>query len=109
MKAGGIVKSKWNLVLVLFILGGCKKKGEVDDRPPPISAGKCLVDSYLGSQAQKQTCMYAGYTWTCTVNGCDRVGEAGVERPPLADAALSGSGGSGSGSAGSTLGVLDAK
>lgn len=52
--------------------------------PPPISEGKCLVDEFAGARAEKQTCIYAGYTWRCAWssnhNTCTRGGEASGER-----------------------------
>jgi hypothetical protein len=70
-------------ILFLLVLASCKKRGSI--QPPPVAAGKCLVERYEGSAAAQQTCTYGGYTWNCTYDTCNRSGEAVGERP-LVDA-----------------------
>ncbi len=70
-------------LIILVTITACKPKEKLD--PPPWTDGKCLVDSYLGRQAQAATCDYIGYRWNCKWTGdtfsCTRGPESAGERP----------------------------
>lgn len=75
--------------VALTVTTACKKQeiATPDYRPPPIAAGRCVVDTYVGTTATKQVCNHDGQSYSCAwaagTHTCERKGEAAGERPPV--------------------------
>lgn len=65
-------------VLPLLLAADCKKGPY---QAPPITDGKCVVDTFKGPVAVKQVCVFKGYNYACTDVDCQRTGEATGELP----------------------------
>lgn len=62
--------------LLLIALVGCPS---VNDDPPPIRNGACVVQHYDGGIAARRRCAWNGATWTCVGKVCDRGEELPAE------------------------------
>lgn len=67
---------KKTIALIIALAAACK-----ESPPPPIAAGKCLVDTYAGARATQQHCVFGGYLWSCADNACVRGAETPGELP----------------------------
>ena len=82
------IASMKNFMFILLTMStSCKRSDE--GSPPPVTAGKCVVDSYHLDKIVKQSCSYSGYAWSCNASQagadwtCERGGEVTSEQHPV--------------------------